>query len=252
MPRLPPLNPQFKLSKKILHPLLSSNTNTQNLGPAPGRSHTPSAAPIIPCAAARRTLRTVQPATPPLCWTPCMAPHVATAPLRAVRYTTAHRATGAAVLRRNHPRLHRSCTTETCTIGVPSARCCCPSVVPHRHPFLTVAGRTTATANGATPSRTPSPSHRCLQQHRSHAAPPRRHRTTEALTDAITPQYRQQHIPFTPTRAPTRLHTSPTRPPRPNPTSPPAIVPGRPARTKTEPLANHIYIGRTLLPARLH
>jgi hypothetical protein len=37
MPRLPPLNPQFKLSKKIfLHPLLSSNTNTQNPGPAPG------------------------------------------------------------------------------------------------------------------------------------------------------------------------------------------------------------------------
>jgi hypothetical protein len=35
MPRLPPLNPQFKLSKFFLHPLLSSNTNTQNPGPAP-------------------------------------------------------------------------------------------------------------------------------------------------------------------------------------------------------------------------
>jgi hypothetical protein len=40
MPRLPPLNPQFKLSKKFfLHPLLSSNTNTQNPGPAPALEH---------------------------------------------------------------------------------------------------------------------------------------------------------------------------------------------------------------------
>jgi hypothetical protein len=37
MPRLPSLKPQFKLSKNFfLHPLLSSNTNTQNPGPAPG------------------------------------------------------------------------------------------------------------------------------------------------------------------------------------------------------------------------
>jgi hypothetical protein len=35
MPLLPPLNPQFKLSKKSLRPLLNLNTNTQNPGPAP-------------------------------------------------------------------------------------------------------------------------------------------------------------------------------------------------------------------------
>jgi hypothetical protein len=39
MPRLPPINPQFKLSKKFLRPLLSSNTNTQNFGPAPGSNY---------------------------------------------------------------------------------------------------------------------------------------------------------------------------------------------------------------------
>jgi hypothetical protein len=38
MPRLPPLNPQFKLSKIFLHPLLNLNTNTQNPGPAPANN----------------------------------------------------------------------------------------------------------------------------------------------------------------------------------------------------------------------
>jgi hypothetical protein len=39
MPRLPPLNPQFKLSKIFLHPLLNLNINTQNPGPAPAWFH---------------------------------------------------------------------------------------------------------------------------------------------------------------------------------------------------------------------